>query len=354
MDYITKNKTQGEVANELMSNGLNPNAMRPFVGKDGKSYITVHKGGSKTDPKNWGVINVNTGATLRREEWKQLDEAIVQPARSRLNGIQDLINRGLVHNLNEAMGTTILESHEVSDAFTAELTMDAITRSKGDRVNYSHNYLPIPIIHVDYEINQRTLIASRKMGNSLDTTSAERAARAVSQKLENLLFTNTSYAFGGGTIYSYLSHPDRLTSADTHFDTDSAGGILDTVKGWKQDLIDAKFFGPYVLYLPTRYETTLDDDYDTSGQSTQTIRERLMKLGNIEAIKIVDTLPETAALMVNMTSDTVRLVRGMDIQNIQWATEGGMSNKFKVMTIQVPQIRSDYNDACGVLHATMS
>jgi hypothetical protein len=55
-------------------------------------------------------------------------------------------------------------------------------------------------------------------------------------------------------------------------------------------------------------------------------------------------------LLVQMTSDVVRLVRGMGLQNVEWATEGKMITKYKVMTIQVPQIRSDQAGRCGVVH----
>jgi hypothetical protein len=51
-----------------------------------------------------------------------------------------------------------------------------------------------------------------------------------------------------------------------------------------------------------------------------------------------------------MTSDVVRIVQGMALQNVEWATEGGMISKFKVMTIQVPQIRSDQNGKTGIVH----
>ena len=61
-------------------------------------------------------------------------------------------------------------------------------------------------------------------------------------------------------------------------------------------------------------------------------------------------LPANNVLLVQMSSDVVRLVRGMGIQNVQWSVEGNMINKFKVMTIQVPQIRSDQNGKSGIVH----
>lgn len=353
MDFVAGGNAQGEMAAFLLQQGrLDPGQMRPYIGKDGRSFITVFKGGDPSKPTSYQAVPVQTNATLRRDEWKQLDEAILPIAESRLNGVQDLINRGLVYSLGNAMGTTVLEYHDVSDAMEADLTMDGITRSQGDRPAYSTVYLPLPIIHVDYEINARVLAASRKLGNPLDTTSAERAARKVAEKLETMLFTNTTYGFGGGTIYSYINHPDRNTvtlSANWDASSKTAAEILDDVLSMKQSSLNAYHYGPWVLYIPTSYETVLDEDYDTTTPGT-TIRERILKIAGIDDVKVVDTLPDDNVLLVQMTGDVVRLVRGIGIQNVEWKSEGNMVTKFKVMTIQVPQIRSDQGGRSGIVH----
>lgn len=349
---------QGGVATYLAAQGrLDPGHLRPYIGGDGRTYVSVYKG--KGDPGKISSyqaipLQVNTG-TLRRDEWKQLDDALMPIAEARLNGVQDLISRNLTFNLGNAMGTTVLEWHDVSDALEADLTMDGVTKAQGDRPVYGTNYLPLPIIHSDYEINARVLAASRNLGNPLDTTLAERAARKVSEKLENMLFASTTYSFGGGTIYSYLNYPDRnqvTLSKNWDASDKTSAEILADVQNMKQASINSYHYGPWVLYVPTAYETILDDDYDTSGQSTQTIRERIMKLRGIEDVKVVDTLPANNLLLVQMTTDVVRLVRGMGLQNVEWETQGGMITKYKVMTIQVPQIRSDQGGRCGIIHAS--
>ena len=362
IDLIGQNGGQGDVAAMLAANGrMDPGSYRPYVNpKDGKSYITAFKGGDAKKPENYTAVAVpQTNATLRRDEWKQLDEALIPISESRLNGVKDLIDKGLVYNLTNAMGTTVLEYHDVSDALEAGLTMDGITRTKGDRVEYTTNYMPIPIIHVDYEINARVLAASRSLGNPLDTTMAERAARKVAEKLESMLFTNTTYGYGGGTIYSYLNAPCRnqVTMVEAWDDSSKTSReILDEVLDMKQAAIDAYHFGPFMLYIPTSYETVLDEDYeDTASVSTnRTVRERILQIANIEGIKVIDTLPDDNVLMVQMTSDVVRLVRGMGIQNIQWQTEGNFVNKFKVITIQVPQVRADQDCHSGVVQLAKS
>jgi len=215
VDLIKDGKASGEFAAYILGNGMNSSEeMRPWINpKDGKSYITTFKGGDPKKKENYQTISANTNGTLLRDEWKSLDSAVMKISENRLNGINDLVSRGLTFNLGDGFGTTLLETQKSGDALEATMSMDGITRSKGDRQEFSFEYLPIPIIHVDYEINARVLAVSRKMRNPLDTSMAERAARRVAEKLESMLFTDTTYKYGGGYIYSYLNHPDINTAS---------------------------------------------------------------------------------------------------------------------------------------------
>ncbi len=354
---------QGPIAQEVLASGgrLNVGTMKPFVGKNGRSYIQVFSGGDPKKPENYKVHLINNAAVLRRDEWKTLDEAVMNIAETRLGGIQDLVAAGLTYNIGSGMGSTVLEWHDVSDALEAVATMDGVTRGKNDRPVYQTNYLPLPIIHADYEINSRVLASSRSLGQAIDVTMAERAARKVNLLLEQMLFTAITYSWGDAddrsrnSIYGYLNHPDRnLVTLSDYGDWDdnsatTGAEILASVLKMKQTSIDNKHYGPWKLYIPTGYETRLDNDYDTTTPGT-TIRERIMKIDGITGIKVVDTLTADNVLLVQMTSDVVRLVRGMGMQNVEWQTEGKFITNYKVMTIQVPQIRSDQNGKTGVVH----
>lgn len=354
MDFMTPNSAQGEVAGSFVGNALNINTMKPYIGSDGRSYITVCNGNPK-DPQSYAAHPINVNATLRKEEWQLFDQVLVQVARDRLTGVNDLISRGLTYQLGNAMGTTVLQWEEISDAFEAELTMDAISRGKNDRVDFASRYLPIPIIHMDFQINRRTLESSRRLGNPLDTTNLELAARKCAEKLEEMLFTDTKYAYGGGNIYSYVNFPDRKTYTLAKSWVGASGATADEiiadVLAMKQASIDNFHYGPWVIYIPTAYETKLDEDYDKTAPSGTTIRERIMKISGISNIKTIDRLKGDNILFLEMRSETVRLIQGMGLQVVQWQTEGNMINKYKVMTIQVPQIRSDYYGRCGIVHA---
>src|SRR5690554_5137454 len=136
VDLVGQDGGRGAVAQQLTSGRLDIGKMRPYIGKDGRSYVTVYTGGNPKKKENWKTFQTNTPGTLRRDEWIQLDEALLGIAEQRLTGTQHLIASGLTYTLGNAMGTTVLEYHNVGDALVAELSMDAVTRTKGDRQEF--------------------------------------------------------------------------------------------------------------------------------------------------------------------------------------------------------------------------
>lgn len=336
----------GSVAQRLIGNGMNVNALRPWIGRDGRFYIAVNQGGKLV------ARPVANAATLRKDEWKQYDTAVVKEARQRLQGIADLESRGLVFNIGNGLGKTVLESENLGEFTSAEMNMDGVTRSKGDRPVYGIGYLPLPIIHKDYQINARVLAASRTTGDPLDTTASELATRQVVEKMETILFQGSSnYSFGGGTIYGYCDFPYRNTvDLATTWDTSGVTGqdILEDVLAMKQAMLNDRFYGPFVVYVPSNYETKLDEDFKASGDIT--IRQRLLQIQNISDVKVSDFLADDNVIMVQMTSDVVRIVNGMEISPVEWQSEGGMVLHYKVMGIKVPQIRATQGEHCGICH----
>jgi hypothetical protein len=127
----------------------------------------------------------------------------------------------------------------------------------------------------------------------------------------------------------------------------------------RDQLYSDNFFGPFILYHSTGYESFLDNDYFRAGGTSvvRSLRERILAIDNIQAVRRLDYFTPTspsayALILVQMTADVARAINGMDITTIQWESQGGMRVNFKVMAIQVPQLRADYNGNCGILHAT--
>jgi len=346
VDAFFKGVGYGSVANMLLNEGMKINALR-----------------RATTKKNGQPSAFHTNATLRYDEWKHYDMAVIKAALQRLVGVKDITDLGLIYDLgSDGLGTTVLQYEDQSAMSAAELSMDGATRGHGDRIEYSIKYLPLPIIHKDFFINARILSASRKHGTPLDTAQAELAARMVSEFQEDVLFNGySSYSFGGGTIYGLTDVPTRntgLLTADWNT-LGNAGGatgisIVNDVLAMKQANINARHFGPFGLYVPTPYETPLGEDYKQFG--TVSIRERLLEIENIEFIHVADklltspTVANNQCVLVQLTTDTIRLVQGMPITTVEWQSQGQMLFHFKVMAILVPQIRADQNSRSGIAH----
>lgn len=344
MDFmnLTANGPQvhGSVATRLMEVGFDANALRPWMDEKGRCWMSV----------NGQNIPIANATTLRKDEWKQMDEIVLQVARERLVGIADLESRGLTYNIGNGLGTTVLEYEDVSDMNDAYMDMDAETEGVNDRIVYTPKYLPLPIIHKPFRINIRQLSASRTKGAALDTAQLEQSTIKVVTKMESLLFTGSgTYTFGGGTIYGYEDHPNRITgSLGAAWDASGASGatMLADLIAMKQALINAKHYGPYGVYIPTVYETAVDDDFKAA--SDKSIRQRLLEIEGIEFIKVADKMSSTKVIMVELKSSTVRIVNALPIAPVQWEEKGGMVQHYKVMGIKIPQIRADQEGNCGV------
>ncbi len=343
MNNIDMNGLNGPIANKLLNSGMNTGVLKPFIAPDGNCYQNILVNGKSQ------VVRINT-ATLRKDEWKQLDDMVIATAQERLVGVADLYARNLVYNIGNGLGKTVLEYEDLSELTEAEMTMDAITKSQKDRPQYDLKYLPLPIVHKDFSFNIRALSASRTTGQPLDTTTAALAARQVSEKIEDILFNGAStYTYGGGTLYGYTDLPQRNSvTLSQNWDASGKTGeeILDDVREMKQASIDAKHYGPWILYVPTSYETVLDDDY--KSESDKTIRQRILEISGIQEVKVADKLDDDEVVLVQMTSDVIRMVEGLPIQTVEWQEGGGFTTNYKVLAIMVPQVRADQAGNCGV------
>lgn len=303
-----------------------------------------------------GGMSINALRTLdvlRKDEWVAFDNELITIAKSRLVGVGDLVSAGLTFGLTNAMGTTKLEWEDVSDMNPAELSMSGITQGQNDRVDYTLNALPIPIVHKDFNINIRTLLSSRNRGEALDTTQMSRAARRVAEMNESILFNGASLVSGGNSIYGYTTAVNRNTGSlsSNWFATATGAVIVSDILAMIAALTADNMFGPYYLYLPVTYNAKLDEDY--KAESGITIRERIMQIPKIIAIRESTNLADGASgevLLVQFTKDVVDMVMGQEPTTVQWSSGDGMIFNFKVMSIMVPRMKSDQSGQSGIAH----
>jgi len=320
--------------------------------------VNVSKDGIKTSggvaekllANNFDVNALRTNDTLMYDEWKDLDQVVIKAAQERLVAVQQVIGRGLTYNIPDGLGKTVLSWQDSSDIEGASVSMDALSRGQRDRPEYDISYMPLPVIHKDFSFGIREIAASRNGGMPLDTTMAELSARKVSEMIEQIFFQGYSaYTFGGGTIRGLVDFPDvNSGSLAAAWDESAASGttMVNDLITMKQALIDDKHYGPYGVWIPTEYETALDNDY-VSGYP-KTIRERLNQVANIDFIQVADKMTGAKVAMVQLTADVIRMVIGLNITVVEWESEGGLKKNFKVMAIMLPQPRSNQADQSGI------
>ncbi len=353
MDFILNGQANGNIATTLMNANMDANALRPWIGSDGRSYVTVIQNGVPTS-----VPTLNATATLRKDDWKLLDTAVVKAAQSRLRAVADLRSAGLVYNIPNGMGKMVLETETQSDINDATVSMDGLREGKADRPLFELGTLPLPIIHKDFFFSARQVMASRNGGSPLDTTTAELAGRKCAEAAEKMLLgvsADDLYSYGGGIIYGYTDYEHRQleTLSDP---TDSAWTpkmFVTDVLSMKQKSMNQKHYGPWMLYTAPAWDQYLDQDYsDAKGDNT--LRERVKKIEGIQDVRTLDFLTGYDVILVQMTSDVVREVIGMDFTTVQWESKGGMQLNFKVMGILVPQIRADQAHNSGIVHGSVA
>lgn len=354
MDFILNGQGHGSVAARMMAPDFDITELRPYLGGDGRSYIDRTVNG-----KAIALPTMNAVATLRKDEWALLDDAVIRAAKPRLKAVADLRSRGLEFNIGNGMAKTVLQYERMSDISGATTSMDGARRSEGARPVFDLVNLPLPIIHKDFHYSARQVLASRQSANymgggttPLDTTTAELAARRVAEEAERLLLgVAASYTFGGGTIYGYTNHPNRLTKSMTVPTSSNGNVVVQEILNMRTALANVNHFGPYMVYCSLSWDEFMDGDYSTA-KGTETLRDRISRIDGILGVQTLDYLPAKTLLVVEMQPDTIREVVGMEIMTLQWESEGGMVLNYKVMGILVPQIRLDILNQIGINHGT--
>lgn len=380
---------------EILQNrgtGWDPGLERPYIDSKGRPCVTVNTGrkAPRRDPRGGGFITnaygqpqmfpvlenqliaersarglpvptINAGNLLTKEAWVMLDNVILEAARNRLRAWADL-RAANTYGGFDGMANPILEFERATDVGEAVEDMDGMTEGRSFQPKFDLQGMPLPITHSDFFLSARFLAVSKNKGTPMDTMRAEMAGRRIGERIEKVtvgIETASTYGAAAGTrytyanpstVYGYMNHPDRMTGSGYSAPTGSNGGtILTNWLSIREQLYLNKFFGPYIVYTSTDWDQYLDNLFSTTMPIAGTLRSRLLEIEDIKDIRRLDFLSPSlnasyafTTIWVQMQPETARAVNGMEITTVQWPSMGGMRLNFKVMCIQVPQIRSRF------------
>lgn len=401
IDYIVNGIGEGQLATDIVSGryalepkvGFDPGLLRPVIQTDGRKYCKIKTGRTITNARgeqepesiyvplqrlvNNGTVPVAYNASaLPHDTWQRIDRAVIKASRDRLNAWNDLVAANLYGGFN-GMAITALIRDTMTDPGDAKVDMDTLSDDVNDAPRFTPDILPLPIIHAGASISQRRLAQSRNSGVPLDTTLLEACGRRCAETLEKMTIGVTDFTgitigdaaeFTRRAIYGFRTQPDRITKTDL---TPSASFVADTFVGEVLDMIEVaraqKYYGPFVLYYSTSWDRYMGNDYVTGTAAqglaapTITVLQRIQQIEKIQRVAMLDMFTNAdELLLVQMTSETVRAVVGMEFYPVQWTMDGGSRTMLRIMGIKVPDLRAQYvgqstdTRKCGIVHGTTS
>ena len=328
------------------------NAQRPYIAEDGNSYITQNSVDAEGNKVEKAVLAANA-ATLRKDEWLQIDAAVLEVAQKGTPFVDYCMRHGLTFNLNDAIGTMELGYEVVSDMNGAYISMDGAVKGNDDTVQYDIRYMPIPIIQKEWTLNLRRLMASRKKGEALDVVQLRIGAKKVKQYIEHL-FVNGEYKNNGQVLQGLTKFEFRNVGGAGKgiwsSTTKTGAAIFADVQEMIRTAKDKGFKNGYTfdLFIPSAYEDRLDQDYATGYPKS--IRERLAEIGSLGEIIVVDELAENNVVLLPRSKEVVEAVLGMPMTVTEDANSKGYIRTYNIQEITLPRFKADYNKDCGIVH----
>jgi uncharacterized linocin/CFP29 family protein len=301
-----------------------------------------------------GYIRSCAPLPLHAEEL--IDKAVTQVALERLVIADDIDSMGLSTPLPNWLAVMNFRWQKMSKVGNAVFSMLPDVRGEDDKVDLGIDSLPIYCITSKFNLHARLFAEWERTGIPIDTTMVQQHTRRVSEAIE----VSTIWGPPANFQVNNLSVPGLLTapngsifiySGNLKWDDPAKTGIeiVDDVLG----MIDAEqanqMYGPYILYVGTKYGNVLNQDYKTAQVNTITTRQRILQINEISSIKVADRLPKDTALLLQLTNNVVKMIKGQSPTSLSWmeGPPGLQTRRYMVLACMIPQVIETYSGGAG-------
>lgn len=300
----------------------------------------------------------------------QIDKAVVEVGLQRLTFVADIMAAGLTYNLADPLSVAQIEWNSVNKVGAAQRTMSPRARGENKLPIMTPNRLPIYVTTDQFELDIRTLKTSQRSGMPLDTALVKQCTRAVNEAIEDAAINGATTLDGQALAVAGYTAPGLLNATNANTQTLTAAAwtttpVAATIFAETMAMISKlqadKKFGPYRMYVGTQIGNVLDGDYSTSTSAITSIRQRLLQIEGLQAIRVADLITNgngatpsigNKVALVQMTSDVIDMVVGQPPTVIPWTSLDGFTIHNLVMAIMVPRVRSDSEGNSGICIGT--
>lgn len=281
-----------------------------------------------------------------------IDKAVVNIGLQRLVITADIMAAGLTMPLSDPLSVTQVEWESISKTGGAQRTMSPSARGENQLPDRKIYRVPVYLTTDDFNIPIRTLKMSQRVGIPLDTTLVEQATRRVNEAIEDATINGAGLTVAGYTAPGILNAPNANTQSITvaAWSTAPVGATVLAETLLMIGKLQADFkYGPYRMYVGTAIGNALTTDYSVLNAQGLTIKDRLLKLDSLEAIKVADQMPAATVVLIQMTSDVIQMIVGQTPTVIPWTDNAGFMLYWLVMSVIIPRVRSDYDGNSGIV-----
>lgn len=301
---------------------------------------------------------MRANASLPKEAWVDLENAVYPAMDDVLTVFADLRNRGLTVDAN--IMDKAVEWHKQDYSATATVSMDPETAPDAEgNVEYDLDGSPLPLIHSDFSVGFRDS-GGDMQGQNIEVLNAEGSARVVGEAAEDLVLNGWAPSISGHeidgttdgyTMYGLTNHPSAHTGTLSNWLT-TPEDIRDNLIKMTRDLKDDDFRPGnegYYVYIGSDLEDPLLDP-DPEGSGDLLVQDRIAELNDIGTIKVADHLAADAVLMFRPTRDVVDLAIGLEEQVVQW--EDPFRDYFKTIMGFTPRVKDTLRGQSGISYYT--
>jgi len=266
---------------------------------------------------------------LTDEELRYIDNRIVQAVRPTLVGRRLFPVATLPH-----AGITSVRGYKESDMGQATIDMQGITKVR-DRVELESFDIKVPVIHKEYKLYWRDVIASRNGGLPIETINAENAARQCAEEEDKLLLSGEHTDWPALGLESLATATGRNTTSGGDWSANAITYVSNAIAELEAD----GHRGPYALALRSSWLGQLRTLISGTGIFYLEKVAELVKAG----IFVSDSLYASdggvdSALVVEPGQENFEMAIGQDMTTFNQQDED-MNILGKVYEVVAPRIK---------------
>ena len=297
------------------------------------------------------------------EEHEARDDMALEEVKTNLTMLESVMAAGFTRSTSLAR-TEYIKQRRSDWSNKGEISMDGRGESQPDEGANERFGVPIPIVHVDYEIPARKQQQSMNFGESIDDQQAEDAGRVLRETEENLFLdgwgpTVPDSQGNNLDLYGVRDSAVSITGSATG-DWGTADNIKDTIDAILNDLesqTDDNDRGPdpveqgaWLWYHPNQRSDLRAADPD--GDGNQTVMTRLQQDYPYLDMQAAGELNDGELVCMVKDPRFIRVLTAQAPTNLSEEVEMGLATEYKTLASRIPFFKTTYSGIKGAAYYT--